>query len=76
MSVARFPPPDATREEIARWYAERQPKPGPAHEAPPMQGGPSPMCNACGKIRIRLQDVFCKGCLGGMEAAGLTPPSA
>lgn len=70
MNGARFPLPDATREEIGRWYAERQPKPGPAHEAPPVENGPSLMCNACGEVRVKLFTPFCKGCLGGMGAAG------
>jgi hypothetical protein len=69
-----FPPPSATREEIHAWLAARRPKPEPAHEAPPTQGGPSPACNACGVVRIRIESVFCKGCKDVMRAAGISLP--
>lgn len=69
-----FPPPNATRQEIDAWLATNGLRPEPAHEAPPMLGGPSPVCNACGEVRIRISDVFCKGCKDGMRAAGIALP--
>lgn len=79
MSV-QFPPPDATREEVAAWIKERGvSKPTSCmraeevpHEAPPVANGPSLMCNACGKVRVSMIKPFCNGCMRGMEAAGVS----
>lgn len=72
-TTAAFPPPSATRAETDAWYAAHAP-PEPEHEAPPVQNGPSLMCNACGKVRVKLFTPFCKGCLRAMEAAGIGAP--
>ncbi|XXX79228.1 hypothetical protein WMF30_10680 [Sorangium sp. So ce134] len=71
---AAFPPPNATRAEIDAWLAANAPPPEPEHEAPPVANGPSPVCNACGKVRVPLFTPFCKGCLGAMAAAGVGMP--
>lgn len=40
------------------------------HEAPPMENGPSIVCNACGKVRINMFVApFCKRCLGVIGCA-------
>jgi hypothetical protein len=62
-----FPPPDATREEIARWRTKNIP-PEIEHEVPPMTNGPSPVCNACGVVRIDIRKTaFCRTCLSLVE---------
>ena len=62
-----FPPADATREEVDAWRREHAPTPSlddPEHEAPPIENGPSLMCNACGVVRINIfNGLFCKGCM-------------
>lgn len=59
-----FPPPDATREEVAAFLREHAPPPEPPHEAPAFTNGPSVVCSACGVVRINIftGPPFCKGC--------------
>ena len=72
MRFAAFPPPGASRAEIDEWIREQGPAPEPPHEVPPMRNGPSPMCNACGVVRINiLAGPFCKECTEQMQAAGV-----
>ncbi len=75
MSNAKLPFPEhgATRAEIDAWLKANAPTPPPsdepAHEAPPVENGPSLMCNACGLVRVGMFTPFCKGCTrlaGGM----------
>lgn len=66
-----FPPPTATRAEVDAWLAQNKPPPEPPHEAPPVENGPSLMCNACQLVRVKLFTPFCKGCLRTLEAAGV-----
>lgn len=33
------------------------------HEAPRVEYGPSLMCNACQRVRVRVGKPFCSGCL-------------
>lgn len=73
--MAAFPPADFTREDVNAWLREHAPAPapsdGPQHEAPPVENGPSPVCNACGEVRINVANgPFCKTCKA--EIAGAT----
>lgn len=68
MSI-KFPSPDATRDEVDAWRAAREPPPEPEHEAPPVENGPSLVCNACGVVRVKLFTPFCKGCMRAMSEA-------
>ncbi len=52
-----FPGPDATRAELDAFVA--------AHTPPPVENGPSLMCNACGLVRVGMFTPFCKTCLKG-----------
>ncbi len=79
IAMNKFPSPNATREEVAAWLKEHgaAPRPSciqsedPPHEAPPVENGPSLMCNACGKVRVSMLKPFCNGCMRVMEAAGV-----
>jgi hypothetical protein len=75
----QFPPTNATREEIARWFKERRGAPDTPcmqtedvpHEAPPVANGPSIVCSACGDVRVPMTKPFCNGCMGMMAEAGV-----
>lgn len=71
--MAAWPSPTATREEIAAFYAKHkpiEPEHEHEHEAPPMSNGPSPVCNACGKVRINIfAGPFCKTCQAQIHEA-------
>jgi hypothetical protein len=58
-----WPSAGASRDEIAALLKEHAPAPEPEHEAPLVENGPSPVCNACGVVRVSLLSPFCKGCL-------------
>ncbi len=65
----KFPSPDAPYSEIQAWYraAAGETEPKIEHEAPPVENGPSLMCNACGKVRVGLWTPFCKTCVKEMR---------
>jgi HAD superfamily hydrolase (TIGR01662 family) len=71
--VGQFPGPDASRADIDTWRrAQGGAAPmGREHEAPPVENGPSPVCNACGLVRVSLLAPFCQECTNGMQAAGI-----
>ena len=61
----RWPGPDAPRTEVDAFLAANTPPVSeePAHEAPPVENGPSIVCSACGVVRIKLLGPpFCVGC--------------
>ena len=65
-AVSTMPGPDAPRADVDAWYAKR-PQPIP-HEAPIVANGPTPVCAACGVIRIGiLQSPFCRSCKREIE---------
>ena len=63
----KFPSPDAPYSEIQAWHRDHAAEPEPAHEAPPVENGPSLMCNACGKVRVGAWTPFCKTCVKEMR---------
>lgn len=65
-----YPGPTATRAEIDAWVREHAPPPQPEHEAPPVENGPSLVCNACGVVRVKMTTPFCRGCLAAIAAGG------
>ena len=75
---ATFPPPNATRKEVDVWVKEHGATEPPLylsvgnvpHEAPPVENGPSLVCNACGVVRVSMNKPFCNGCMNAMAAAG------
>lgn len=82
MSDQSFPPADASRSEITAWLNARAIEAVQhegavlvqGHEAPPMKNGPSPVCSACGVVRIDVRrGAFCRTCLHVMQEAGVEP---
>lgn len=89
MSAPQWPGPDATWAEvnafcIARAEAHYAAVARPwgfvevagelrAHEAPPMRGGPSPICQCC-PVRIPLTATFCRTCTAQIAAATVVRP--
>lgn len=43
----------------------------PAHEAPAVSNGPSPVCNGCSAVRVSLTEPFCRNCKAAMAEAGV-----
>lgn len=39
------------------------------HEAPTMAGGPTPVCNACGRVQIPITKAFCRTCTTAIALA-------
>lgn len=74
--MTTWPSPDATHEEVEAFVRKNAPttpvvsSTEPAHEVPPMENGPSAMCNACGLVRVSLFTTFCKACAGELAAGG------
>ena len=68
-----WPDPNARRAEVEAFLAIHMPTPGPPHEAPPVENGPSLVCNACGVVRVSMLTPFCKSCLASLAAAGIDP---
>lgn len=71
-----WPDPNATRTQVDDFVREQSPATSStwkastldggtiAHEAPPIENGPSIVCSACGLVRINpFAGPFCKGCL-------------
>jgi hypothetical protein len=69
----QWPGPNATYAEIQAFERANRPPPEPEHEAPPVENGPSLVCNACGIVRVALATPFCKVCLSHFDAAGVDP---
>jgi hypothetical protein len=70
--VPAWPDPSAPREAVQA-FLDAQPK-RVVHEAPPVDNGPSLVCNACGVVRVPLFKPFCEGCTREMLAAGVGVP--
>jgi hypothetical protein len=65
--ATNWPGPSATYFEVQAFLRAQVPPPSdpetPQHEAPPVENGPSILCNACGVIRVRLGKPICAGCM-------------